>query len=122
MNTLTTSADQFIKNKIMPKEDGKSSTRVSRVTKVTLNNLDGTVSEMKLITPVFSSWSEPQELSHAFLSGYAEALSAYWIKISSFQIQLGSIDSEGQEHYDIFYEPFEIPLNKVYHKGNWVRS
>ena len=93
---------------------------VSRVTKVTLFHLNGETSEMKLITPIFSMWGEPQELSYSYLTEYVNGLTACWIAISGYQVSLGSIDKKGEERYSIDYPTFEIPLNKVYHGGQWV--
>lgn len=93
----------------------------NRITKVTLFNLDGSISEIKLTLPVFGWSGEPQEISQAYLSSYVEHLTVCFLKIHSYQISIGSVDHKGNEVYGIQYERVEIPLNKVYmpDSGTW---
>lgn len=94
-----------------------------RVTKVTLFHLDGSMSEMKLTLPVFSCWSESQELGQRYIGEYVEHLTVCFLKIHSYQISLGQVDLQGNETYSIHYEKVEIPLNKVFvpakRSGTW---
>jgi hypothetical protein len=97
----------------------------SRVTKVILYNLDGTTSEMKLIFPILSFWSEPQEESQYYLRLLVYQWTESWLNISKFEVHLGSIDHNDVEHYSIKYEPEKIPLNMVWKssdrsEGSWV--
>ena len=92
----------------------------SRVTKAILTHLDGQQSEIKLLAPIYTTNGEAQELSNTYLSSYIESLTSHFIQIVSYQIQLGSVDSTGKEHYNIKYEEQFIPLGKVYRNGDWL--
>jgi hypothetical protein len=93
---------------------------LSRVTKATLYHLNGTVSEIKLIVPIYTNNGEASELSYHPMVDYVCSLTTWFIKISGFVVSLGSIDVDGNEDYAITYEPIKIPLGKVYHYGEWV--
>src|ERR1043165_9275492 len=98
-----------------------------RITKVVLQNLDGTQHEVKLTFPYLTSNGEMQELTHNYLSGLIDHWSKFWIKIKSYQIFFGSIDNKDNEVWNLDYPPFEIPLNKVfvpnknYASGTWEK-
>src|ERR1043165_8889422 len=98
---------------------------VKRITKVVLNHLDGTTSEIKLEFPIYSFWREPQEKSNYYLSAWINDLSRHWIKITSYEVFLGSINDKGEESYSICYGIDEIPLNKVWvpakEAGEWMK-
>ena len=98
----------------------KESIIVAWVTKATLYHLDGTTSEMRLTTPRYSMWGEAQELAVNPIHEYINSLTTHFIKIHSYKIECGNIDSNGIEDYFISCEIVEIPLNKVYYKGKWV--
>lgn len=97
-----------------------------RVVKVTLFHLDNTTSEIKLTLPIFSHWIDCTEMAERYLSGYVNQLTQHYLKISAFQVQIGSINDKGAEVYGITYDKEIIPLNKVYvpnYKpfGRWVK-
>lgn len=94
---------------------------ISRVTKVTLLHTNAQTSEIKLYAPIYSAWMDVQELSHNPLAEYVNSLSKHFLSLVGYQIHLGSMDVEGNEHYDISYPAFQIPVNKVYHNGKWVK-
>lgn len=95
------------------------------ITKVNLYFLDGTVYPVKLYAPRFTNWLEPQELSNTYLSALIGYWCKYWLKISAYQVFLGTVDPQtGEESYTITYPMQEIPLDKVYMpadvSGEWI--
>ena len=92
---------------------------VNRVTKATLLHTDGTQSEIKLIAPIYTKWSDPSEISFGYISEYINELTRHFISIVGYQIRTGSIDINGIEHYGAEYPPFEIPVGKIYFDGEW---
>ncbi len=98
---------------------------VSRIAKAVLYHLDGTESEIKLILPIFTMSGDPEELGNTFMSEWIKALTRSFISLSHFQVHLGSIDFAGNETYTTYYQPFYIPVDKVYVmpdtiKGKWL--
>lgn len=99
---------------------------VERVVKIELHLLDGSIKEAKLTFPLFTFWSDPDELAGTYLSAWINHMTKHFLKLKSFQVHLGSINDKGEEIYSIHYAPDEIPLNKVYVprqniKGRWVK-
>ncbi|MCD2424382.1 hypothetical protein LQ567_16500 [Niabella pedocola] len=90
-----------------------------RISKVVIYHIDGHVDEMKLTFPIWTFWSEPGELSQYYLSQFVFHLTKCIISPERFEIFIGSIDSEGNEHYSFSYK-FEIPIGKVFVKGKWL--
>lgn len=90
-----------------------------RVSLATLFHLDGTTSQVKLTFPNVCFDGEMQELTQQHLSRLICEWTRFFIKIGGYQISLGSIDQDGNEHYSINYQPVEIPLGKIYHNGKW---
>jgi len=93
---------------------------VAKVIKGTLYHLNGATSEIKMQVPVYTRWSEPSEMAANFLRDYIASLTQHFIQISAYQISMGGIYSDGTENYSLKYPIEEIPLDKVYHNGEWV--
>ncbi len=93
---------------------------IAKVIKATLYHLNGVTSEIKMQVPVYTIWGEPSEIAANCLRNYIASLTQHFIQISAYQISMGGIYSDGRENYSITYSVEEIPLDKVYHNGEWV--
>ena len=87
--------------------------KVQRVTKVIMHNLDGTKSEMRLTFPAVSLWGEMQEATYLYLSQLVEDWSRTFIRISGYEIHLGTIHQDGSETFSIQYHFVEIGANDM---------
>lgn len=91
--------------------------------KATLFHLDGKLSEISLIVPFYTRWSEPYEEAAMCLKEYIYRLNQYFVQIERFKIEVGSLVDGIFVPGSIRYNPHEIPLDMVYvrgEKGKWV--
>lgn len=114
----------FIKDNSFNNED-QFKQWTHRSVKVVLDNLDGTQSEVKLTWPKVSNWGDDAEIANLYISQMIEHWTKLQLKISAYQVFLGSINKDGQEHYSIYYDKIEIPVGKVFMPskqgiGKWV--
>lgn len=93
---------------------------IAHVIKATLYHLNGATSEIKMRVPIYTFWGEPSEMASNCLRDYVNSLTRHFIQISAYQISFGDIYSDGAEDYSVSYPVEEIPLDKVYHNGEWV--
>jgi len=108
---------KYLFNEVAEKKQTK---RVSRIIKATLKHLNGQESEIKLVVPNYDWSGEISELGYYPVSNYVESLTTSFVQIESYSIMMGSIDSNGNEHYSCSYPEVIIPLGKVYSNGKWV--
>lgn len=89
-----------------------------RLIKITLLNLDESISEMKLYSPVITMWVEVAEPTANHLQEMIMDLTRHWLQIVSFKIDLGRVDAGGSEIFEPeFSTQFVIPLDKIFIPG-----
>ncbi len=94
----------------------------SKVVKAALHHLDGTTSEVKMTYPNYFPDMQLCEIAAMELKETINRWTRFFIKISSYQISIGSIDVNGNEHYSISYNLTEIPADRIYYNGRWRTS
>lgn len=93
--------------------------------KATLHHIDGTVSEITMTLPRYSSWAEFLEDGQNAVREYVYQLTRHWIQISHFFIETGTINPNGTIASCFLPRRFDIPLNKFYKPmvpGAWVSA
>jgi hypothetical protein len=113
---VTTKVEKGRKSKIKPE-------KTHRAVKAVLYHLNGTVSEIVLILPIYSFWSESMEDGNRMMREYVYGLTRTWIAISHFETVMGSVLSDGTFRPACGPMNHEIPLGKVFlegESGKWV--
>lgn len=97
----------------------------SRVVRLTVWNLNGTTSEMKFYIPVFCWNGDDTDRAGMYLQEWCQEMTKYYLKITAYQIDFGSVLKDGTERFGgHYFLKQEVPLNKVFRTGalagKWV--
>lgn len=90
-----------------------------RYVKATLYCLDGEIKEIVQLIPRFDGWMDPIEIAANLMIEYVNRLTRYWVKISHFSIEFGSIDKKKGFITTVKYRDFIIPTEQIFVSGNY---
>lgn len=96
----------------------------TQVIRATLKHFNGLTSQVVISMPQFSQWSDCNETAAMMLNDFIFYLASKWVKISSFRTEIGSLAIDGSFlPGPALYREKEIPLDRVYLRGNrgkWI--
>ncbi len=89
----------------------------ARAIRAKLYHLSGETSEIVLMIPRYTDWLEYMEEAQNLVIEYVNRLTKYWVKISHFTTEIGSICNDG--HFKPTLGPTKeiIPMEKVFIPG-----